>query len=59
MAFKYRKEAEDKGYTDKPLLRYIVRKMFNKESFVGKFTRGGLSNQNLIISLLKWPLDKK
>lgn len=57
MAFKYCKEAEDKGYSDKRLLKYIVRKMFNKESFVGKFTRGGLSNQNLIISLLEWPLE--
>ena len=57
IAFKYRREAEDKGLDDKRLLRYIVRKMFNKESFVGKFTRGGLSNENLIISLLKWPLE--
>jgi glyoxylase-like metal-dependent hydrolase (beta-lactamase superfamily II) len=59
MTFQYRKEAEDKGYADKRLLRYIVRKLFKKESFVGKLTRGGLSNQNLIISLLKWPLEKK
>ena len=57
LAFKFQKEAKDKGYADKRLLRYIVRKMFNKESFVGKFTRGGLSNENLIISLLEWPLE--
>jgi len=57
MAFQYSIEAQDKGLNDKRLLRYIVRKMFGKESFVGKFTRGGLSNENLIISLLKWPLE--
>ncbi|MEJ2296039.1 MAG: MBL fold metallo-hydrolase [Candidatus Lokiarchaeota archaeon] len=56
MAFKYKKEAEDKSYNDKRILRYITRKMFNKESFIGQLTRGGLSNQNLIISLLEWPL---
>lgn len=57
MAFKYHREAEDQGYTGKRILRYIVQKIFGKESFVGKFTRGGLSNQNLIISLLEWPLE--
>jgi ribonuclease/clavin/mitogillin len=57
MAFKYRKEAEDKSYTDKRMLRYISRKMFRKENFIGQLTRGGLSNQNLIISLLEWPLE--
>ena len=57
MVFKYQKEAEDKSYNDKRILRYITRKMFNKESFIGQLTRGGLSNQNLIISLLEWPLE--
>ena len=57
MVFKYQKEAEDKSYNDKRILRYITRKMFNKESFIGQLTKGGLSNQNLIISLLEWPLE--
>ena len=55
-AFKYYREGKDEGYSDKRLIRYITRKMFGKESFVGQFTRGGLSNQNLILSLLEWPL---
>jgi len=59
MAFKFQKEAKDKGLDGKRVIRYIVRKIFNKESFIGKFTRGGLSNQNLIISLLKWSFEKK
>jgi ribonuclease/clavin/mitogillin len=57
MAFIYQKEAEDKSFNDKRILRYIMRKMFNKESFIGQLTKGGLSNQNLIISLLEWPLE--
>jgi ribonuclease/clavin/mitogillin len=57
MAFKYQKEAEDKSYTDKRMLRYITRKMFKRESFIGQLTRGGLSSQNLILSLLEWPLE--
>jgi ribonuclease/clavin/mitogillin len=55
-AFKFYKEAQKLGYNNKRLLRYITRKIFGKESFVGKLTRGGLSHQNLIISLLDWPL---
>ncbi len=56
-AFKFYKEAKDKGYSGKRLLRYITRKMFGKESFIGQLTRGGISNQNLILSLLEWPLE--
>lgn len=56
-AFKYRDKARNQGYKGKLLLRFIVRKMFGKESFIGQFTRGDLSIQNLIISLLEWPFE--
>lgn len=44
-------------YKDKQLIKYILKQMFGKENFVGQFTRGDLSTQNLITSLLEWPLD--
>jgi len=55
--FNYKEEAIKQGYNNKRLLKYILRKIFGKESFTGQFTRGDLSNQNLIISLLDWALD--
>lgn len=58
-AFKFQKEAQNKGLDGKRFLKYITRKIFGKENFIGKLTRGGLSNQNLIMSLLEWPLEKK
>ena len=56
-AFNYKEEAIKQGYSGKSLYRYIIRKMFGKESFIGQFTRGDLSIQNLILSLLEWPLE--
>ena len=56
-AFKYKEEAIQKGYSGKSLYRFIVHKMFGKESFIGQFTRGDLSIKNLILSLLEWPLE--
>ena len=56
-AFKFKEEAIQQGYSGKSLYRFIVRKMFGKESFIGQFTRGDLSIQNLILSLLEWPLE--
>ncbi|MFW9948685.1 MAG: MBL fold metallo-hydrolase [Candidatus Thorarchaeota archaeon] len=56
-AYKYKEKGIIQGYSGKRLLKFIVRKMFGKESFVGQFTRGDLSIQNLIISLLEWPLN--
>ena len=50
-------EAIKKGLKEKQLIKYILRKMFKRESFFGTFTRGGISNQNLIISLLEWSFD--
>jgi ribonuclease/clavin/mitogillin len=56
-AFKYKEVAIQQGYSGKSLYRFIVRKMFGKESFIGQFTRGDLSTKNLILSLLEWPLE--
>ncbi|MHA1374156.1 MAG: MBL fold metallo-hydrolase [Promethearchaeota archaeon] len=53
----FQKEGKQKGLLDKRLLRYILKKMFKRENFVGTLTRGGLSNKNLILSLLEWPID--
>ena len=55
-AHKFQNEAKQKGLRDKQLLRYVLKKMFKRENFVGILTRGGLSHKNLIISLLEWPL---
>jgi ribonuclease/clavin/mitogillin len=56
-AYKFKEAAIIQGYKGKSLLRFIVRKIFGKESFIGQFTRGDLSSQNLVISLLEWPLN--
>ena len=55
-AHRFQKEAKRKGLLDKQLLRYVLKKMFKRENFVGTLTRGGLSNKNLILSLLEWPI---
>jgi len=56
-AHRFQNEAKQKGLLDKQLLRYVLKKMFKRENFVGTLTRGGLSNKNLILSLLEWPID--
>ena len=56
-AHRFQNEAKQKGLLDKRLLRYVLKKMFIRENFVGILTRGGLSNKNLIASLLEWPMD--
>ena len=56
-AHRFQNEAKKKGLLDKQLLRYVLKKMFKRENFVGTLTRGGLSNKNLILSLLEWPID--
>ena len=56
-AHKFQNEAKQKGLLNKRLLRYVLKKMFIRENFVGSLTRGGLSNKNLIVSLLEWPID--
>jgi glyoxylase-like metal-dependent hydrolase (beta-lactamase superfamily II) len=56
-AHRFQNEAKQKGLLGKQLLRYVLRKMFRRENFVGVLTRGGLSNKNLIASLLEWPLE--
>ena len=56
-AHRFQNEALQKGLQDKRLVRYVLKKMFTRENFVGTLTRGGLSNRNLILSLLEWPAD--
>ena len=56
-AHKYKKLAEQKGLNEIRTLRFITRRIFGKESFIGTFTRGDLSIKNLVISLLEWPLE--
>jgi len=56
-AHRFQHEAIQKGLLDKQLIRYVLKKMFRRENFVGVLTRGGLSNKNLILSLLEWPVD--
>ncbi|MGQ4875436.1 MAG: MBL fold metallo-hydrolase [Promethearchaeia archaeon] len=51
-------EAKERFNKEKSRIRYVVRKMFKKESFIGTFTRGDLSISNLILSLLEWPLEE-
>jgi glyoxylase-like metal-dependent hydrolase (beta-lactamase superfamily II) len=47
---KFQKE----GYTEKRLMRKIIKALFGKESIIGQLTRGDLSRENLIVSLLNW-----
>ena len=47
-------ELHEKGYK----MRKILKIMFGGESFIGAFTRGGLSRGNLVNSLLNWELEK-
>ena len=56
-AHRFQHEAKQKGLLDKQLIRYVLKKMFKRENFVGVLTRGGLSSKNLILSLLEWPID--
>ncbi len=56
-AHRFQNEAKQKGLLDKQLIRYVLKKMFRRENFVGILTRGGLSSKNLIVSLLEWSMD--
>jgi len=56
-AHKFQNEAKHQGLQDKRLLRYVLKKMYTRENFIGTLTRGGLSHKNLIISLLEWSID--
>ncbi len=48
------KELLKNGYSEKQIVRKILKKIFGKESIIGQLTGGDLSRKNLIISLLKW-----
>jgi len=53
----FQKEAIERGLQDKQRVRYVLKKMFKRENFIGTLTQGGLSHNNLILSLLEWPMD--
>jgi len=57
MAHKFQKEGLNRGLNNKRLHRFVLKKLFQKESNVGRITRGDLSIMNLVISLLDWPLE--
>lgn len=57
-AHKLKIEAEKKGFNQKRRIKFVIKKLFGGESFVGKLTRGDLSNQSLVVSLLEWPLEE-
>jgi glyoxylase-like metal-dependent hydrolase (beta-lactamase superfamily II) len=56
-AHKFHEEGLNKGLTNKRLYRYVLKKIFQKESYMGGITQGDVSIMNLIISLLNWPLE--
>ncbi|MCJ7651914.1 MAG: MBL fold metallo-hydrolase [Candidatus Lokiarchaeota archaeon] len=56
-AHRFQNEAKEQGLNDKQIIRHVLKKMFTRENFVGKLTRGGLSNKNLILSLLEWSVE--
>jgi glyoxylase-like metal-dependent hydrolase (beta-lactamase superfamily II) len=53
----YYKDFLKEEYSEKQMIKKIMKKKYGKESFVGQMTRGALSRKNLIISLLNWPID--
>lgn len=56
-AHRFQTEAKQLGLHGKQILRYVLKKMYTRENFIGTLTRGGLSHKNLIISLLEWSKD--
>jgi glyoxylase-like metal-dependent hydrolase (beta-lactamase superfamily II) len=56
-AHKLYSQFKKKGYSERRSIKKVVKTMFGGEHFIGQFTRGGLSVQNLIKSLLEWPLE--
>ena len=55
-AHKFQKEGLNRGLNNKILQKFVLKKLFQKESYVGRITRGDLSVMNLVISLLDWPI---
>ena len=50
------KELLKNGYTEKQIVRKILKRVFGKEAFIGQITGGALSKKNLIISYLNWSI---
>jgi len=52
-------EVESKNYDkEEKILRKVLKKMFKRETVIGKLTDGDLSIANLIKSLVDWPLNE-
>ncbi|MFO7795506.1 MAG: MBL fold metallo-hydrolase [Promethearchaeati archaeon] len=52
-------EEESKSYDEEEkLLRKVLKRIFKRETIIGKLTDGDLSTANLIKSLLDWPLNE-
>ena len=51
------KELRNGGYSEKQIVRKILKRVFGKESFIAQMTRGALSKTNLIVSLINWQID--
>jgi len=56
LVHRYNKILKKKGFTEKQIIKKLVKRVFGKESFIGQMTRGDLSRTNLIISLLNWEI---
>jgi glyoxylase-like metal-dependent hydrolase (beta-lactamase superfamily II) len=55
----YNKEFQENGYSGKKIIRKMIMKLLGRESVIRQLTRGDLSKENLILSLLKWPITQK
>ena len=44
----------EESYSEKKSIRKILKKLFSGESIICQLTRGALSRENLVISLLEW-----
>ena len=48
------RQFQEEGYSEKKIIRKILKEFFRGESIISQLTRGALSRENLVISLLKW-----
>lgn len=51
------KKLRNAGYSEKRIVRKILKRVFGKESIIEQMTRGALSKTNLIISLINWQIN--
>ncbi len=50
---------DKEDFSEEQIHKKIVKRIFKRESVIGKLTQGDLSRENLIVSLLNWPLENK